>query len=179
MATLLGETASKYKSNVVLNCLITAKNQIQVTVVDLDKGPTHPHQIRIDDLTNPNEGGTSNFRIEHRKGVLNVIDYNHAFGQVGIVENPTAIGTFALTRVDNSINLQTSYTFTFTTAVLLPQNGFVTIEFTNDAITSLGLVVQPSFTCTTDLSSSPLCLRIHSQKVLIKVGLCFVYNSAW
>lgn len=92
------------------------------------------HSISIAGITNPGKGGTGNFRLETRRGDLNLIDYNHFFESVGIDESPGGINVFTVTRSENDVNKIANYIFSFQLAVKVPKDGAITVEIEGDGI---------------------------------------------
>lgn len=79
------------------------------------------YQLEVNGITNPAQGGTGMFKIESRRRLgklvdINLLDYNHAFGQVGILAVPSTFTAVIVTPADLKINRITNYVIQYTSA---------------------------------------------------------------
>jgi hypothetical protein len=74
----------------VLSCSVSHYT-VSVSVGELSNANSNnTYNLTIHDVENPQQGGSSLFRIQLRRGV-NVLDYNDFFADVGIVESLSQI----------------------------------------------------------------------------------------
>ena len=138
-------------------------NFFNITSVELKASSNSNHTIFLQVVTNPAAGGTGSFKIETRRGNLNILDFNHNFETVGIVGDPQTIASFSFTRTKNSVNDVSDYTLSLHTITLLPKNGSVIISIGGDfAFTSTS-------TCSTSVSAQATCNYLSSQIVVFSV----------
>jgi len=172
---LMPEDGSIYYTSQTLTCTIvtsTNGNYFMITSVELKGSSYSNHTIVISSVTNPSAGGTGYFKIETRRGNLNLLDYNHYFETVGIVGNPQPITVYSFSRTQNSVNAISDYTFSIKTISLLPNNGSVVFTFNSG-----GLQFTSSSTCTTSISALATCAFSSSlQIVTFSVKKYIFYN---
>lgn len=91
------------------------------------------YKITINGISNPSAGGTGMFKLQsrRRKGKttdVNLLDYNHIFGQVGISPTPPLLTGVNSIPVSYIVNVITDYTISFTTAKAIPAGGRIEIS---------------------------------------------------
>ena len=160
------------EGNLILNrdiyftdCTYSTTLGFKIAVPELKAGAFTIHRIRLEGILNPSTGGTGNFIFETRRGDINVLDYNHAFSQVGIAGSPSTMVAATITRTKDKVNEVSSYTFSFAIVNILPKNGYVTIEFNSDSPLTIGSDV----TCTGNLFTTPNFTRESEKKIKIQV----------
>lgn len=164
-SSLYPEEASIYPTFTSLGCtFVSSGNYFKITSVELKANSFQYHKILIEDITNPPAGGTGNFKIETRRGNLNVLDYNHHFESVGIVGNPNSITVSSFSRTKSDINVLSDYTFTISTSTLLPKNGSVQILIVNSRVK---FTSQSS--CSSSIGATVICNFTNNQKVVFSV----------
>ena len=152
-AYLLAEDASYYNSPTKLSCSFTISgNYFKITTPELKGSAYSNHTILIDKIMNPSTGGTGSFRIETRRGDLNLLDYNHNFETIAIVGDPNTIATASFTRTKSQVNDIADYVFTVSTISLTPKNGSVLLYVSGGE-----LLFSQTSTCATSLSTTVSC----------------------
>ena len=171
---LLPEDSSYYTKNTQLPCSFNALgNYFTIITVELKGSAYSNHTVMIKNIINPSSGGTGNFKIETRRGILNILDYNHNFETVGIVPNPNTIATASFTRTANTINSIADYTFTVTTISVLPKNGSVLLTWSSG-----DLIFTTSSSCSTSVSSTVNCVfgsDYKSVKFYVKTRIFYIF----
>lgn len=161
------EDNSVYTQKTSLACtFISSGKYFKITSVELKGSSYSYHSIIVEGVTNPNTGGTGSFKIETRRGDLNVLDYNHKFGSVGIVGDPKTITTSSFTRSKSQVNDLSDYVFSITTLSLLPKNGSVEIF-----INSGDLVFTSQSQCSSSIGSGVVCTFTNNLYVLFNVRI--------
>lgn len=166
---LLPEDGSIYVSAQSLTCtFITVGNYFKIKTVELKGSEYQNHTIFIEDIRNPAAGGTGFFKIETRRGDLNILDYNHNFQPVGILGDPKYITVSSYSRSKSKVNDVSNYSFTVTTLTQMPKNGSVYI-FIRDGT----LKFMSDSECSTTLSITVKCVFLNEYYVKFSVYIEF------
>ena len=134
-SSLLPEDALLYPTLLPLSCtLLSSQSLFKLTLPELKSGSSLSHSVLISGISNAPKGGTGNFRLESRRGDLNLIDYNHFFESVGLDASPAAISSFSVSRTLNGVNDVASYSFNFVVGVVVPMGGGITIDVEGNGV---------------------------------------------
>lgn len=87
----------------------------KITLPDVKAGN---YKLTIPSIPNPLYGGTGNFKMETRRNDaytkdVNLIDFNYAFGKVGIAKAAADLSGVSTTYSASGVNLINKVTFTF------------------------------------------------------------------
>ncbi len=152
-----------YPSPVSLPCnLIALRSLFKITLPELQSGSVS-HSVSIAGITNPAKGGTGNFRLETRRGDLNLLDYNHFFESVGIDESPLGINSFTVSRSENEVNKIASYVFGFQLAVKVPKDGAISVDIEGKGIIFGGIGSSNA--------ASKMSIDLTEKRILIYVSI--------
>ncbi|CAD8148432.1 unnamed protein product [Paramecium octaurelia] len=108
----------------------------KITLPDVKAGN---YKLTIPSIPNPAYGGTGNFKMETRrndvyKKDVNLIDFNYAFGKVGIAKAATDLSGISTTYLASGVNLINKVTFTFQTNILIPKDGRLTLDLSKSIL---------------------------------------------
>ena len=101
----------------------------------------YPHSIKIEGLTNPAEGGTGQFKLETRRGI-NVWDYNHFFGMIGLVFSPGSLPSAVVTiELNDGVKEKGEYKIDITTSNKMFAGSKLTVQFPTQITISSSTIV--------------------------------------
>lgn len=97
------------------------------------------YKVIIPSIPNPLYGGTGNFKLETRrnnvyKKDVNLIDFNYAFGKVGIAKAAVDLTSIITLYSASGVNLINKVTFTFLTNIIIPKEGRLSLDLSQSIL---------------------------------------------
>jgi hypothetical protein len=125
----------------------TVKKQFELTVFTMASGGFNPHTIILYNIQNPSAvGGSGYFRMETRRNLANLLDFNYLFNQIGFVAAPIVFtGITATITLNPYVNMDATYNLVFTSSISIPTTGSLVLIFPST------LYVKSNFGCTATL----------------------------